>query len=130
MRQGHETMDTNMIIARSLAPEDINVGMYVMTLHSQHQYLMLRDNAIGDDELYIQQIVRRPCEPELPRKVVGVCLPFVVVRNHNRKTEMLDTRSVRLARIDNQVAKIAIKPHLKPREAKSDGKRCKCCRSK
>ena len=120
-------MDTDMIMARSLAPEDIAVGNYVMTLHVQHQYLMLRDNPVGDDELYIQHIVRRPCEPELPRKVVGVCLPYVVVRNHRRKTEMLDTRCIRLARVSEQFAKTAIKPHLKPREAKPSSKRkCNC----
>ena len=123
-------MSNNMIMARSLAPEDIEAGMYVMTLHTQHQHLLMRDNVAGDDELYTQQIVRRPCEPELPRKVVGVCLPFIVVRNHARKTEMLDTRCIRLARVDEQFARVALKPHLKPREAKSNGKRCKCCRSK
>lgn len=123
-------MNTNMMMARSLAPEDIAAGMYVAVLHIQHQFLMYRDNPAGDNELYICPIVRRPCVAELPRKVVGVCLPYVVVRNHDRKTEMLDTRSVRLARVDTQFAKAAIKPHTKPREAESNGRRCKCCRSK
>lgn len=123
-------MDTNMMMACSLAPEDICVGMYVATLHVQLQFLMYRENPAGDDELYTYPVVRRPHETELPRKVVGICLPYVVVRNHDRKTEMLDTRSVRLARVDTQFAKAALKPHMKPREAKSDGKRCKCYRSK
>lgn len=123
-------MDTNMMMARSLAPEDIRVGTYVVTLHIQQQYLMFRDNPVGDDELYIYPIARRPCETELPRKVVGVCLPFVVVRDNDRKTQMLDTRSVRLAQIDERVAKVALKPHMKPREANADAKRCKCCRSR
>ncbi len=123
-------MDTNMMMARSLAPEDISVGMYVATLHVQLQFLMYRENPAGDDELYTYPVVRRSHETELPRKVVGICLPYVVVRNHDRKTEMLDTRSVRLAWVDTQFAKAALKPYMKPREAKSDGKRCKCCRSK
>jgi hypothetical protein len=119
-------MDNNMIMARSLAPEDIRVGAYVVTLHLQSQFLLFNELPTGEPEIIVHPVVRRPCETQLPRKVVSVCLPFVVVRNHERKTEMLDARSVRLARVSKEFAKAALKPHIKSREAKSRRCRCEC----
>lgn len=126
-------MDTNMIMARSLAPEDISVGYFVMTLNTQKQFLVDRCSQAGEEILGVQRLSLRPDETRLPRKVVGVCLPFVIVRDHNRMTEVIDTRSTGLARVGEAFAKAALKPHIKKREAKSSGKKptsCKRCRSK
>jgi hypothetical protein len=122
------TMVGEKILARSLAPEDIKSGIYVMTLHRQYQVLMSKCSPIGDPELVVLPVAMRPYETELPKKVIEVCLPYVVLETEKGKTEMLDTRSHRVAKVTKRFAKAAHKPHI----AKSEKKRkpCRCSRKK
>lgn len=92
-------------VARSLAPEDIKVGIYVMQLATYDEY------------------ARWPCEPgagvqtarvrwmpengQRPCRVVAVCLPFVLVENEKGDTTMCDTRRMALCRVKRSFAELA-----------------------
>ena len=109
-------------IVRSLAPEDIKAGTYVMTLHRQCQVMMGKESSLGEPEVAVIEVVMRPYFPELPAKVVGVCLPYIVVERENRKTDMIDTRSERLAKVPKRFAKAARKSHLPKKDKKKRSK--------
>lgn len=111
-----------MILARSLAPEDILIGYFVMILQDQHQFLMGKCTPLGDPEYSTLEMRMRPDETTLPGKVVEVCLPFVVVQNHEEKTSILDIRSKQLARVSESFGLAALTPH-KPKEKDSE---CTC----
>jgi len=112
-------------LARSLAPEDIKAGTYVMVLHSQHQIIMGKCSAIGEPEVVVVPVVMRPFWTELPAKVLAVSLPYVVVERPETKTEIIDTRCDRLARVPKSFAKAAIKPHMPKKDKKKDKKKRK-----
>ena len=92
-------------VARSLAPEDIKAGIYVMQLATYDEY------------------ARWPCEPgasvqtarvrwvpendQRPCRVVAVCLPFVLVENEKGDTTMYDTRRTALCRVKRAFAELA-----------------------
>ena len=118
-------MITENTLVRSLAPEDIKVGIYVMVLHRQCQVLMSKDSALGDPEIAVVQVVMRPYFPELPAKVIDICLPYIVVEREDRKTDIVDTRSERLAKVPKRFAKKALKPHLPKKDKKKKGKKKK-----
>jgi len=105
-------------LARSLAPEDIKAGIYVMTLHRQNQIMMGKCSEIGDPEVVVIQVVTRPIWTELPGKVIAVCLPYVVIERAPSKTEVLDTRNDRLARVSKGFAKAALKSQTKKKKKK------------
>jgi len=106
-------------LARSLAPEDIEAGTYVMTLHRQSQVLLSSCNAPGPPQVSVAQVVTRPVYHDLPFKVIAICLPFVVVLNETKKSEILDTRSHRLAKVPKDFAKAALRSHLPDKDNKS-----------
>lgn len=105
-------------VTRAIAPEDIRAGLYVMPIHRLVQLPIMRCEAV-EPSVEILQVVVRPFWNDLPGKVVGVCLPFVVVEMPDSKTEILDTRSVRLAQVNKRFAKIARKPHEPEKDKKS-----------
>jgi len=105
-------------LARSLAPEDIKVGTYVMVLHQQRQIMMAKCSAIGEPEVIIVPVVIRPSWSELPAKVLAVSLPYIVVGRPETKTEIIDTCSDRLAKVPKAFAKVAIKPHMPKKDKK------------
>ncbi len=105
-------------LSRSIAPEDICVGTFVMTMHELRQVAMLKCESV-EPEVTVLQFAMRPYETELPRKVLSVCLPFVVLERVNKKTEVVDTREVRLSRVSKRFAKVARKPHEPKKGVKS-----------
>lgn len=105
-------MSTNMMMARSLAPEDILPGTYIMVLREQRELLHPVNPNEGDVSPKVTRVSMRPSETLLPRMVVEVALPFVVVRNAQRSTEVLDIRGLELARVSKRFAKLAVAPHL------------------
>lgn len=117
----NRTMIAQTTLARSLAPEDIQVGNFVMVLHRQSQVMMSKCTDSETPEVVVIPVVTRPAYPELPAKVIDICLPFVVVRRESKKTEIIDTRSERLARVPEQFAKAALKPHM-PKKKKGSKK--------
>jgi hypothetical protein len=111
-------MSDKSTLARPIAPEDIKVGTYVMTLHRCYQIPMSKCSVIGDPEIVIIPVVMRPFFTELPSKVVQVCLPYIVVERENRKTDIIDTRAEMLALVSNEFGKKARKPHLPKKKKK------------
>lgn len=105
-------MSTNLIMARSLAPEDILPGTYVMVLREQRELLHPVNPNEGDVSPMVTKISMRPNETSLPRLVLDVNLPFVVVKNFERKTEVLDIRGVELVRVTKRFARIAVEPFI------------------
>ena len=121
MRPKSYAMVKEHTLARSLAPEDIKVGTFVMILQQQQQIMMGKCSATGEPEVAIVPVTTRPCWTQLPAKVIAVCLPFVVVQRPETKTEIIDTRSDRLAQVPKSFAMAAIKPHM-PKKDKKDKK--------
>lgn len=116
-------------LARSIAPEDIKVGTYVMTLQRCYQIPMSKCSPIGDPEIVVIPLVLRPFYTDLPSKVVDICLPYIVVERENRKTDVIDTRTQVLALVSNQFGKKARKPHL-PKKKKKPKKSSKSKKAK
>jgi hypothetical protein len=85
--------------------------MFVMTLHVIDEYHVPQCEPGSGLSFTRIGLMSRPDVTELPARVVGVCLPFVCVEPAEGKTRMLDTRGVRLARIDTRFAKLAMAPH-------------------
>lgn len=120
-------MDAQLIMARSLAPEDILPGTYVMVLLEQRDLLHPANPVEGDLSPVVSRVLMRPYETALPRMVLEVNLPFVVVKNHERKTEMLDMRGVRLVKVSKRFARAAVEPHLAAPGEKPSEQPCQRC---
>jgi hypothetical protein len=58
--------------------------------------------------------------------VLEVNLPFVVVKNFERKTAVLDIRAVELARVSKRFAKVAVAPYI-GEDALKPEKTCPFC---
>lgn len=98
----------NSTLARSLAPEDIQAGQFVMALNEQHQYLCGRCNPSDTPEYVVVEVLLRPDRVRMPRIVVAVNLPFVLVENFAGKTELLDIRKTRLVVVSDEFAFAAL----------------------
>ena len=120
-------MNAQLIMARSLAPEDILPGTYVMVLHEQRELLHPVNPVEGDVSPVVSRVLMRPCETGMPRMVLEVNLPFVVVKNHERKTEVLDVRGVRLVKVSKRFARAAVEPHLDAPGEKPTKQPCQRC---
>lgn len=120
-------MDAQLIMARSLAPEDILPGTYVMVLLEQRDLLHPANPVEGDLSPVVSRVLMRPYETVLPRLVLEVNLPFVVVKNHERKTEVLDMRGVRLVKVSKRFARAAVEPHLAAPGEKPSEQTCQRC---
>ncbi len=115
-------MVKEITLARSLAPEDIKPGTFVMTLHRQNQIMMGKCSESSDPQVVVVPVITRPGFVELPAKVLAICLPFIVVKRETGKTEMIDTRAERLALVPKSFAKAALKSHLPPKDKKKNKK--------
>ncbi len=120
-------MSNEIIMARSLAPEDVRPGTYVMVLSEQRELLHPVNPSEGDVSPMVSRVSMRPNETLLPRLVLEVNLPFVVVKNYERKTEVLDVRGVQLARVSKRFARAAVKPYVGENAPKPPGRDCEIC---
>lgn len=110
----------NTVASRAIAPEDILPGTYVMVLNEVRELLYPVNPCEGDMSPALARLRMLPCETELPRMVLAVNLPFVVVKNYEQKTEILDVRAVRLAKVSKRFAKLAVHPHLESAQDSED----------
>lgn len=97
--------------AKSVAPEDLQVGEFVAVLSRIYQYpSFLWFSRDGDDRY---ETVRLKFLPHKnagePLKIKAVCLPFVLVQFASKKIESIDVRQCQLARVDKQFADLAWK---------------------
>lgn len=98
----------NSTLVRTLAPEDIQAGQFVMTLNEQHQYTCGRCTPEDTPEYVVVEVLLRPDRVRMPRIVVALNLPFVVVENFAGKKELLDIRKTRLALVSDEFALAAM----------------------
>ena len=98
-------------LAKPLAPEDVCAGDYVTLLQVTYElpsYLWSAESfqLPHDQPVRIQLI---PEESGAPLKVRSVCLRFAFVKDPAGKHQTLDLRKCRLARLNENYAKIAWK---------------------
>jgi hypothetical protein len=111
-------------VARPLAPEEIDAGMYVAVLY-EHESLMPIYQADTLLELQSMEMVRWRDTPERARsfRVISVCVPFVLVERPSGKHVTLDIRVTSLARLSDAFGSESfkrLKPKRKPRGGKRD----------
>ena len=98
-------MDT--MTSKVLAPEDISSGDFVTPLTVIYEFIdYTRECRAGPPELC--RVPMLPC-PITPYRVVGVCLPFVLVEDACGGTELMDVRRSQLARLDEEFGEAAMK---------------------
>lgn len=91
-------------VARSLAPEDIKPGIYVMHLATYCEYA--RWPCEPDATVQVTKVRWTPENGQRPGRVVAVCLPFVLIENEKGDTTMCDTRRMSLARVKRSFAEL------------------------
>lgn len=98
--------------ARKLHPEDICVGDDVALSEVVFQYPSYMwcgaDTTMLPPDQKVQ-VTFLPWESPQPLKVQSICLPFVLCKQVNGKSEMLDIRQVQLVRLDFEFASRARK---------------------
>ena len=91
---------------RSLAPEDIDKGMFVAIQHENREWY----NPCEFSDMVPGKMPKpyvfpcKNCSDGDPRRVLAVCLPFVYVENASGSTEALDIRRHALVRVSEDYA--------------------------
>lgn len=91
--------------ARVVAPEDIRVGSYVMLQSTTCEYA--RWACEPGAGVQITRVRWTAGNGQRPCRVVGACLPFVLVENEKGDTVMYDTRNVSFLRVKRSFAELA-----------------------
>lgn len=104
-----------------IAPEDIDPGTYIMPLSERHEFVHPSPFSPCEASmpLRIAKLTMLPSMTPAPWKVVGVCLPFVLVQNVDKSYELLDTRRLTLAQVNEEFAHRCIK-HMRNSQKASD----------
>ena len=92
-------------LAQCVAGEDLQIGDYIAVLNSTFQLISSQWDRCDRSPEEIIRVKFIPADAGQPRKVVGVCLPFVYVKCANDTSEIIDLRLTQLARLDRQCAK-------------------------
>ena len=111
-----DTMRDRVRLARPVAPEDLQRGQYVTMLTYTQE--LVPDMLFGGsfDAPRVHRVERLPGHA-LPMRIIDVCLPFVLIKDVEGDTLVLDTRRVRLARITKRFAREAFR-RMKPNKRK------------
>lgn len=111
-------MDTQVEIARHVAPEDIAVGDYVTVAHVTYEF-------VGDCSSVPEQTVTpkrvtfmSPCAGR-PLRVMSICLPYLFVREPEGGHDMLDLRRHRIMKLSKTYGKKVFKRLKPPKEDNS-----------
>ena len=101
-------MSDNNELARATPPEEIRAGDYVAVLHIVGEHLPC---AWGEESWKAAAPVRMLWLPwtNVPMRVQEVCLPFLLVRDPDGKSQTLDVRRYRLARVSERFGRKAFK---------------------
>jgi hypothetical protein len=105
----------NQTLARALAPEEIRARSYVTVLHEIIEIFpcfFLSDPATRPVE--VTHVQAFPDTPVEALEVVDVCLPFVLTRRPDGSRRILDVRRHRLAQLDEDFARRAVKGRRRP----------------
>jgi hypothetical protein len=90
---------------KPVAPEDLAPGMYVTALAAVAQCWPDTDCVPEGSTLRALRMSFTPGEAGVPLQVESVCLPFVLAREFDGRSRVLDVRSLRLARVRKKHAK-------------------------
>ena len=102
--------DSDMSLARSVAPEDLARDDFVCTLFEVSEFVSLAV-LLGEswqDPKPIR-VAHYPSETGTPRRVIEICLPFVLLRDWQGKHELVDVRKVKLARVPQRFGRLVVK---------------------
>lgn len=106
-------------LARAVPPEEIRAGDYVAILHIVGEHLPC---TWGEEAWKPAAPVRMLWLPwtNVPMRVQEVCLPFLLVRDPDRKSQTLDVRRYRLARVSDRFGRKSFKrlAKKKPQDAR------------
>jgi hypothetical protein len=94
-------------LVQSVAGEDLRVGEFVTLLNSVCEYPSFLWDA-SEHTLPPTEVVRLKYIPKAagqPLKIIGICLPFVYVRKHNKVVEIIDLRLNQVVRMNSACAK-------------------------
>lgn len=107
---------TTLRLAKSVGLEDLRVGDYVTFLQVSYQYpsFLWCDSSQPQNEPV--QITFLPFRAGVPLKIKAICLPFLVVAEPNKRSNTIDVRQCRLARLDDDYARAAWKALKKKRK--------------
>lgn len=92
-------------LAQSVAGEDLQIGDYIAVLNTTFQLISSQWDRCDCSPEEIIRVKYIPSDAGQPRKIVGVCLPFVYVKCANDTSEIIDLRLTQVARLDRQCAK-------------------------
>lgn len=98
-------MNKEITFTRRLAPEDITPGTYIAITSRTHQiypYWLL--DAYNAHTISTVSFSCTSCSDGEPRRVLAVCLPFVLTENAKGWTETLDIRLTSLVEVDEMFA--------------------------
>jgi hypothetical protein len=95
-------------VARCLAPDDIEVGMFVAVASERIEVLVHPAGYLGPVE--VRTITMRTLKPPLgsgaPMRVLNVCLPYVLVELCNTSGHMLDVRRHNLLEVSRSLGQM------------------------
>ena len=113
-------MGSKLSTSRLLAPEEVREGQYVV-VHSRviEMFAWWRLECAPTEPASLDRLSVLPeCEP-MPMEVVGVCLPYVLVRDvDDGRPRTLDVRRDRLSRVSGRFARSvarAYRPKKRPK---------------
>lgn len=115
-------MDTKISMARAVAPEDIKVGSYIMTLARYDEFARWACDpgiAGGRGEVQFARIRCTPDDGQKPRRVVAVCLPFVLLEDEEGECGVVDTRNASFARVKRKFAEAVWKRSRKSQKGQT-----------
>ena len=114
------TNTENTTITRRLAPEDIVPGMYIAIAARYHEvFPFWLIGCIPGASVEPFRYACLTCAEGEPRRVLAVCLPFVLAENAQDSVETIDVRMCSLVRVDEMYA---LEMFTRP-----DPDRCSCC---
>ena len=95
-----------------IGPEDVREGDFVTVTHITYEFFDYCDTATTR-KIAIQRATAMHYDAGQPMKVVGVCLPFVLVKHPDQRCCALDMRRHSLARLSEAFGRRAFKA-MKP----------------
>lgn len=109
-------MKSTTTCAQAVAPEDIRIGDYLAILHyvSEETPMLL-----GAESTFVEPKVARMTLMSWdtdPKRVIALCLPFVLVEEPDASRTTLDARRFRLARVSRRFGKSAFEKCDKNKE--------------
>lgn len=102
-------MDKQTKPSRVIGPEDVRRGDYVTVTHTMYEYFQDLCPSLPDDDVKIVRVTVMSDEAGQAKKVIAVCLPFVLVEDIAGKRESLDLRRQRIAILSKGYGRKAFK---------------------